>query len=184
MPGRWFRKSQETVQEISVESLTVRPYQSLLHIIRVPTSEYPITYECVVSNKLGQDKRQIALSATLPFAVSAYPLKQVSRGRRRFLLSFLFFDEPSFCRPQVADSGSTAAFNCTTQGTAIQPLFSWLKDGTPIRSVGRHEISQNGDRLTIHNVMKGDKGIYQCLARDPDTDETAQAGVLLLLGGI
>jgi hypothetical protein len=32
--------------------------------------------------------------------------------------------------------------------------------------------------------MKEDKGIYQCLARDPDTDETAQASVLLSLGGI
>lgn len=61
-----------------MESLTVHPYQSLLHIIRVPMSESVITYECVVSNKLGQDKRQISLSATLPFAVSAYPLKQVS----------------------------------------------------------------------------------------------------------
>lgn len=40
-------------------------------------SESTIMYECVVSNKLGQDKRQISLSATLPFAVSAYPLKQV-----------------------------------------------------------------------------------------------------------
>lgn len=85
---------------------------------------------------------------------------------------------------QVADSGSTAVFNCTTQGTAMQPLFSWLKDGTPIRSFGRHEITQKGNHLTIHNVMKEDKGIYQCLARDPDTDETAQASVLLSLGGI
>lgn len=41
-------------------------------------SESVVTYECVVSNKLGQDKRQILLSANLPFAVSAYPLKQVS----------------------------------------------------------------------------------------------------------
>ncbi|VVC34250.1 Hypothetical protein CINCED_3A009503 [Cinara cedri] len=157
---KWFRKNQESVQEISIESLTVHPYQSLLHIIRVPMSEYAVTYECVVSNKLGQDKRQILLSATLPFAVSAYPLKQ------------------------VADSGSTAIFNCTTQGTTIQPLFSWLKDGTPIRSFGRYELSHKGNHLTIHNVMKGDKGIYQCLARDPETDETAQASVLLSLGAV
>lgn len=78
---RWFRKNPDSVQEISVESLTVHPYQSLLHIIRVPVSESAVTYECVVSNKLGQDKRQILLSATLPFAVSAYPLKQVSLDR-------------------------------------------------------------------------------------------------------
>jgi hypothetical protein len=65
-----------------MDSLTVHPYQSLLHIIRVPMSDSVITYECVVSNKLGQDKRQISLSATLPFAVSAYPLKQVSRQNR------------------------------------------------------------------------------------------------------
>ncbi|XP_022178264.1 Down syndrome cell adhesion molecule-like protein Dscam2 [Myzus persicae] len=157
---RWFRKSQDNLQEISMESLTVHPYQSLLHIIRVPMSDSAITYECVVSNKLGQDKRQISLSATLPFAVSAYPLKQ------------------------VVDSGSTAVFNCTTQGTSIQPLFSWLKDGSPIRGFGRHEISQKGNHLTIHNVMKEDKGIYQCLARDPETDETAQSSVLLLLGAV
>lgn len=67
---------------------------------------------------------------------------------------------------------------------SIQPLFSWLKDGSPIRGFGRHEISPKGNHLTIHNVMKEDKGIYQCLARDPDTDETAQASVLLSLGGI
>lgn len=82
------------------------------------------------------------------------------------------------------DSGSTAIFNCTTQGSSVQPLFSWLKDGLPIRGFDRHEISQKGNYLSIHNVMKEDKGIYQCLARDPDTDETAQASVLLSLGGI
>jgi len=62
-------------------------------------------------------------------------------------------------------------------------LFSWLKDGLPIRGFGRHEISQKGNHLIIHNVMKEDKGIYQCLARDPETDETAQSSVLLSLGG-
>lgn len=61
-----------------MESLTVHPYQSLLHIIRVPMSDSVIIYECVVSNKLGQDKRQISLSVTLPFTVNVYPLKQVS----------------------------------------------------------------------------------------------------------
>lgn len=76
--SRWFRKIQDNVQEISTESLTVHPYQSLLHIIRVPMSESAITYECIVSNKLGQDKHQISLLATLPFSVNAYPSKQVS----------------------------------------------------------------------------------------------------------
>lgn len=60
----------------------MHPYQSLLHIIRVPMSESVVTYECVVSNKLGQDKRQISLSANLPFVVSAYPLKQVCHFER------------------------------------------------------------------------------------------------------
>lgn len=86
-------------------------------------------------------------------------------------------------RLQVVDSGSTAVFNCTAQGTSTQPLFSWLKNGSPIRGFGRHEISAKGNRLTVRNVMKEDKGIYQCLSRDPDTDETAQASILLSLGG-
>lgn len=68
-----------------MESLTVHPYQSLLHIIRVPMSDSVIIYECVVSNKLGQDKRQISLSVTLPFTVNVYPLKQVSIDRLNLL---------------------------------------------------------------------------------------------------
>lgn len=44
-------------------------------------NELAITYECVVSNKIGQDKHQISLLAILPFAVSAYPSKQVSLDR-------------------------------------------------------------------------------------------------------
>lgn len=79
-----------------MESLTVHPYQSLLHIIRVPMSDSVITYECVVSNKLGQDKRQISLSATLPFAVSAYPLKQVSRHHFKYCKHLKIFIELSF----------------------------------------------------------------------------------------
>ncbi|XP_050422092.1 cell adhesion molecule Dscam2-like [Adelges cooleyi] len=157
---KWFRSSKENAQEVPIESLTVHPYQSLLHIVRVPMAESVTTYECVVSSKLGQDQRKVALSANLPFAVSTYPLKQ------------------------VVDSGSTAIFNCTTQGTSVQPLFSWLKDGAPIKGFGRHEISQKGNHLVIRNVMKEDKGIYQCLARDPGTDETAQASTLLTLGAV
>ncbi|XP_050520954.1 cell adhesion molecule Dscam2-like isoform X2 [Daktulosphaira vitifoliae] len=157
---KWFKVDHGSTQEVSIESLSVHPYQSLLRITSIPITGSRIIYKCEVSNKIGQDQREIIIAADTPFAVSIHPLKQ------------------------VIDSGSTAIFNCSAQGTFLKPLYSWLKNGAPIIGFERYEISQEGNQLIIQNVMKNDDGIYQCLIRNPDTDDTAQASALLLLGAV
>lgn len=75
------------------------------------------------------------------------------------------------CFPQVANSGSSVAFNCSVEGGDAR--VRWLHDGVPVGG---------GERtLRVHGVVRAHRGMYQCFAeRDLDS---AQAAAELRLGG-
>ena len=63
------------------------------------------------------------------------------------------------------------------------PVISWAKDGLPLRegSSGRTKVMTNGSVLHISTVMRDDKGMYQCFAKNDY--EMVQATSELRLGG-
>lgn len=81
------------------------------------------------------------------------------------------------------DLGKDAEFQCSVTGQP-HPLISWAKDGLPIRdgSSGRSKITGNdGSTLRISSIVRDDKGMYQCFAKNDY--EMVQATAELRLGG-
>lgn len=81
------------------------------------------------------------------------------------------------------DLGKDADFQCSVTGQP-HPVISWAKDGLPIRegSSGRSKITGNdGSTLHISSIVRDDKGMYQCFAKNDY--EMVQATAELRLGG-
>lgn len=90
----------------------------------------------------------------------------------------------SLCGFQVTvDLGKDAEFQCSVTGQP-HPVISWAKDGLPVRegSSGRTKITGNdGSMLRISSIVRDDKGMYQCFAKNDY--EMVQATAELRLGG-
>jgi len=81
------------------------------------------------------------------------------------------------------DLGKDAEFQCSVTGQP-HPVISWAKDGLPVRegSSGRSKITGNdGSTLRISSIVRDDKGMYQCFAKNDY--EMVQATAELRLGG-
>lgn len=99
----------------------------------------------------------------------------------------------------MVDAGSTAQFNCSVSGGVGMVHVTWLKDGRPVGALGDRErvrVGQLGGQqqqggqglglgqlhtLEVRHLERGDRGMYQCVARS--ADESTQAGAELELGG-
>lgn len=83
----------------------------------------------------------------------------------------------------TVDLGKDAEFQCSVTGQP-HPVISWAKDGLPVRegSSGRSKITGNdGSTLRISSIVRDDKGMYQCFAKNDY--EMVQATAELRLGG-
>ena len=144
------------LQEIRLGMVLVRPIQSVLQFPRVQ-SEDTGRYICVVSNIMGEDRREITLNVITPLTAHIRP------------------------QQQVVDAGTPATFNCSVQGGSGGIHISWLKDARPLLDGPRVSVLQQGQVLLVRNVKKSDRGMYQCVARSGD--ESAQGSAELTLGG-
>ncbi|XP_022903530.2 peroxidasin [Onthophagus taurus] len=61
--------------------------------------------------------------------------------------------------------GSTARFECSAVGTP-PPEIIWYKHDIEVLSDGRINISEDGSRLEINNIIESDEAIYVCEARN------------------
>lgn len=83
----------------------------------------------------------------------------------------------------TVDLGKDAEFQCSVTGQPI-PVIFWTKDGLPVgeSASGRSKITGNdGSTLRISSVVRDDKGMYQCFAKNDY--EMVQATAELRLGG-
>ncbi|KAL1467326.1 hypothetical protein MTO96_026209 [Rhipicephalus appendiculatus] len=78
----------------------------------------------------------------------------------------------------VATEGAPATLNCTTSGHPVSSVV-WLKNGEPVVSSRVKMLTR--ERLHIPNVLRDDKGMYQCFALN-DYD-WAQGTAEITLGG-
>ncbi|XP_017890990.1 Down syndrome cell adhesion molecule-like protein Dscam2 isoform X2 [Ceratina calcarata] len=82
----------------------------------------------------------------------------------------------------TVDLGKDAEFHCSVTGQPI-PVIFWTKDGLPVRegASGRTKISGNeGSTLRVSSIVRDDKGMYQCFAKN--MNEMVQATAELRLG--
>ncbi|KAL3194739.1 hypothetical protein MRX96_045945 [Rhipicephalus microplus] len=94
-------------------------------------------YVCVVNNSIGEDRMETQLTITAPLTATV-------RLRRI-----------------VATEGAPATLNCTTSGPPVSSVV-WLKNGQPV--VASRVKMLTRERLHIPNVLRDDKGMYQCFA--------------------
>ncbi|CAD1479845.1 unnamed protein product, partial [Heterotrigona itama] len=82
----------------------------------------------------------------------------------------------------TVDLGKDAEFQCSVTGQPI-PVIFWTKDGLPVgeSASGRSKITGNdGSTLRVSSVVRDDKGMYQCFAKNDY--EMVQATAELRLG--
>ncbi|XP_011698542.1 PREDICTED: Down syndrome cell adhesion molecule-like protein Dscam2 [Wasmannia auropunctata] len=82
----------------------------------------------------------------------------------------------------TVDLGKDAEFQCSVTGQP-HPVITWAKDGLPVRegSSGRSKVTGNdGSALRISSIVRDDKGMYQCFAKNDY--EMVQATAELRLG--
>ncbi|KAH8025166.1 hypothetical protein HPB51_004148 [Rhipicephalus microplus] len=94
-------------------------------------------YVCVVNNSIGEDRMETQLTITAPLTAMVRP------------------------RRMVATEGAPATLNCTTSGHPVSSVV-WLKNGQPVVSSRVKMLTR--ERLHIPNVLRDDKGMYQCFA--------------------
>ncbi|XP_052126487.1 cell adhesion molecule Dscam2-like isoform X3 [Frankliniella occidentalis] len=159
---RWYRELAGGSRELTPGPGEPRVLESVLQWMRVSTLDAG-RYVCVVSNPLGEDRREVALVVAAPLEARLRP------------------------QHQVVDAGSVAQFNCSVSGGAGMVHVTWLKDGRPLQPLQVHDrirTTQLGQvhGLEVRHLERGDRGMYQCVARS--ADESTQASAELELGAV
>ena len=121
--------------------------------------------ECRAVNAEGEEVSSFADLIVKPIPRS----ERRHRRRRETQILFEHGEKPRFvqpCRPQEILEGYTARFTCRVSGRPT-PTVTWFKDGRPIPSDERFEITYEEDgtcTLTILEVTIDEDAEYMCKA--------------------
>ncbi|KAI4491203.1 hypothetical protein M0802_010299 [Mischocyttarus mexicanus] len=153
----WFRESVSgTAMIFNSERIHARAGVLILQAAR---PEDAGRYVCHANNTAGSERVELEVSIISSISIHLTP-QQVT-----------------------VDLGKDAEFQCSVTGRPV-PVISWAKDGLPVRegSSGRTKITENGgSTLHISSIVRDDKGMYQCFAKNDY--EMVQATAELRLGG-
>ena len=72
----------------------------------------------------------------------------------------------------TAVQGSTATLQCTASGEPV-PMQSWMRNGVPVTTSARFQISADGGSLAVTSVRVEDGGVYTCHASSPAGADSA-----------
>ncbi|XP_014609542.1 PREDICTED: Down syndrome cell adhesion molecule-like protein Dscam2 isoform X8 [Polistes canadensis] len=152
----WFRESVSgTAMIFNSERIHARAGVLILQAAR---PEDAGRYVCHANNTAGSERVELEVSIISSISIHLTP-QQVT-----------------------VDLGKDAEFQCSVTGRPV-PVISWAKDGLPVRegSSGRTKITENGGSiLHISAIVRDDKGMYQCFAKNDY--EMVQATAELRLG--
>ncbi|XP_011345914.1 Down syndrome cell adhesion molecule-like protein Dscam2 isoform X3 [Ooceraea biroi] len=152
----WFRESVSGTTAITKsERIHARAGVLVLQSARVEDAG---RYVCHANNTAGSERVELEVTIISSLSIHLAP-QQVT-----------------------VDLGKDAEFQCSVTGQP-HPVISWAKDGLPVRegSSGRSKITGNdGSTLRISSIVRDDKGMYQCFAKNDY--EMVQATAELRLG--
>ncbi|XP_017771587.1 PREDICTED: Down syndrome cell adhesion molecule-like protein Dscam2 [Nicrophorus vespilloides] len=133
----WKRELQgQSVPVALGERLTILT-AGLLKISKVRLEDRGI-YMCYANNSAGEESVRVTLEITAPLSAHVQP------------------------QVQVVDVGKQASFQCIVGGHPVSQI-SWLHNGKPIAPDNRVEVMVEPPRLTIRQLSKDDRGMYQCM---------------------
>lgn len=95
-------------------------------------------YICFANNSAGEESVRVTLEVTAPLSVHVQP------------------------QVQIVDVGKEASFQCIIGGYPISQI-NWLHNSKPVAPDSRVEMMADPPRLTIRQLSKEDRGMYQCL---------------------
>ncbi|XP_031340632.1 Down syndrome cell adhesion molecule-like protein Dscam2 isoform X2 [Photinus pyralis] len=138
VPGYyWKRELQgQTVPVALGERITIIS-AGLLKIAKVRLEDRG-TYICFANNSAGEESVRVTLEVTAPLSVHVQP------------------------QVQIVDVGKEANFQCIVGGYPISQI-SWLHNSKPVAPDSRVEMMADPPRLTIRQLSKDDRGMYQCI---------------------
>ncbi|XP_078341550.1 uncharacterized protein LOC111109475 [Crassostrea virginica] len=113
-------------------------------------------YECRASNGLGSITKQINVANGVPPNIAKQP------------------------RSSSNNAGTTVDFRCVSSGIPT-PTVTWYKDGKPLVADSRHQISSDGETLSIINLRTSDSGIFSCQASNALGATTSRDAVLTII---
>ncbi|XP_018406582.1 PREDICTED: Down syndrome cell adhesion molecule-like protein Dscam2 [Cyphomyrmex costatus] len=152
----WFRESVSgTTMVFNSERIHARAGVLVLQPARVEDAG---RYVCHANNTAGSERVELEVTIISSLSIHLAP-QQVT-----------------------VDLGKDAEFQCSITGQP-HPVISWAKDGLPVRegSSGRSKVTGNdGSTLRISSIVRDDKGMYQCFAKNDY--EMVQATAELRLG--
>lgn len=76
--------------------------------------------------------------------------------------------------------GTSAEFRCVNSGIPT-PTVTWYKDGKPLVVDSRHQVSSNGEILTITNIRRSDAGNIECRAANAVGITSSREAVLTVV---
>ncbi|KAK6620095.1 hypothetical protein RUM44_006495 [Polyplax serrata] len=100
-------------------------------------------YVCVANNSLGSERVELQLTVLVPISVHLTPQRV------------------------TVDLSQDTTLTCSVTGHP-SPTITWRKDGLPIRNVS-HRVritGENSSRLEVSRMVREDKGMYQCFAKN------------------
>ncbi|CAH1965461.1 unnamed protein product [Acanthoscelides obtectus] len=112
-------------------------------------------YICYANNSAGEESIRVTLEVTAPLSVHVQP------------------------QVQVVDVGKDAHFQCIVNGFPISQV-NWLHNGNPVAPDSRLQMSTDPPRLNVKQLVKEDRGMYQCIAGNGW--DQAQAAAELAMG--
>ncbi|XP_018307184.1 Down syndrome cell adhesion molecule-like protein Dscam2 isoform X1 [Mycetomoellerius zeteki] len=152
----WFRESVSgTTMVFNSERIHARAGVLVLQPARIEDAG---RYVCHANNTAGSERVELEVTIISSLSIHLAP-QQVT-----------------------VDLGKDAEFQCSVTGQP-HPVISWAKDGLPVRegSSGRSKVTGNdGSTLRISSIVRDDKGMYQCFAKNDY--EMVQATAELRLG--
>ncbi|XP_063908088.1 cell adhesion molecule Dscam1 isoform X3 [Zophobas morio] len=138
VPGYyWKRELQgQSVPVALGERLTILS-AGLLRISKVRLEDRGV-YVCFANNSAGEESVRVTLEITAPLSAHVQP------------------------QVQVVDVGKEASFQCIVNGYPVSQV-TWLHNGKPVAPDHRVELMAEPPRLTIRQLAKEDRGMYQCM---------------------
>ncbi|XP_068893051.1 cell adhesion molecule Dscam1 isoform X3 [Tenebrio molitor] len=138
VPGYyWKRELQgQSVPVALGERLTILS-AGLLRISKVRLEDRGV-YVCFANNSAGEESVRVTLEITAPLSAHVQP------------------------QVQVVDVGKEASFQCIVNGYPVSQV-TWLHNGKPVAPDNRVEVMAEPPRLTIRQLSKDDRGMYQCM---------------------
>ncbi|XP_066249435.1 cell adhesion molecule Dscam1 isoform X2 [Euwallacea similis] len=139
VPGYYWKKEEEgQMAPVPLGERVALLTAGLLRISKIRLEDGGV-YVCFANNSAGEESVRVTLEVTSSLSAHIQP------------------------QMLVVDVGKDASFQCVVNGNPVAQV-NWMHNGKPVAADNRVEVKKDPPRLTIKQLTKDDRGMYQCFA--------------------